>query len=121
MPSDYTRCPFSVGLFIGTTALVAYWTKVENSKTSGSSDSFLTSIPDCQVVFVVGGPGAGKGTQCALLEERLKAGWKHLSAGDLLRAERESGGPLGDLINRKIANGELVPSSITTKLLENAM
>lgn len=121
MPGDYTRCPFSIGLFIGTTTVIAYLAKLEKSKKgSSSSPSSTTSLPDCEVVFVVGGPGAGKGTQCALLEERL-GGWEHLSAGDLLRAERKSGGELADLINQKIANGELVPSSITVKLLENAM
>ena len=36
------------------------------------------------VVFVLGGPGAGKGTMCELAEQQL--GWEHLSAGDLLRA-----------------------------------
>ena len=39
-----------------------------------------------EVVFVLGGPGAGKGTQCALLVEEY--GVVHLSAGDLLREER---------------------------------
>ena len=48
--------------------------------------------------------------------------WTHLSAGDLLREERKSGGSeLGELINSKISAGELVPSSITVKLLENAI
>ena len=42
------------------------------------------------MVFVNGGPGAGKGTMCELLDEQL--GWTHLSAGDLLRAERKKGG-----------------------------
>jgi len=37
-----------------------------------------------EVVFVLGGPGAGKGTQCANIVK--KYGWCHLSAGDLLRA-----------------------------------
>jgi UMP-CMP kinase len=78
-------------------------------------------MPVCQVVFVLGGPGAGKGTQCQLLTERHAGQWAHLSAGDLLRAERGAGGPLGDLINAKIASGALVPSSITVRLLENAM
>ena len=42
------------------------------------------------VVFVLGGPGAGKGTQCAKIVEQF--GFVHLSAGDLLRAERKSPG-----------------------------
>lgn len=39
-----------------------------------------------EVTFVLGGPGAGKGTQCSMLVEKF--GLVHLSAGDLLRAER---------------------------------
>lgn len=124
MPGDYTRCPFSIGMFIGTTLLVSHWTRQANKAAKSTSDS-SESLPPCQIVFVLGGPGAGKGTQCQLLEKRLEGdgcgSWKHLSAGDLLRAERKSGGELGDLINEKIANGQLVPSSITVKLLENAM
>ena len=38
---------------------------------------------DDRVYFVMGGPGSGKGTQCAKLVERY--GFVHLSAGDLLR------------------------------------
>jgi UMP-CMP kinase len=41
------------------------------------------------VIFVLGGPGAGKGTMCAKLVEDF--GFEHLSAGDLLRAERKKG------------------------------
>ena len=40
------------------------------------------------VIFVLGGPGAGKGTQCAKIVENF--GYVHLSAGDLLRAERKA-------------------------------
>jgi len=40
-----------------------------------------------QVVFVLGGPGSGKGTQCANLVNEF--GIVHLSAGDLLRAEQK--------------------------------
>ena len=52
------------------------------------------SVPE--VVFVLGPPGAGKGTQCSKISERF--GYIHLSAGDLLRAERASGSVNGDLI-----------------------
>ena len=41
------------------------------------------------VQFCLGGPGSGKGTQCGSLVQ--KYGFVHLSAGDLLRAERNSG------------------------------
>ena len=37
-----------------------------------------------RVVFVLGGPGSGKGTQSKLIEKEF--GFKHMSAGDLLRA-----------------------------------
>ena len=43
-----------------------------------------------EIVFVLGGPGSGKGTQCAKLVEEF--GFVHLSAGDLLRAFKNSGG-----------------------------
>lgn len=35
------------------------------------------------VIFILGGPGSGKGTQCSLIRDRFK--FIHLSAGDLLR------------------------------------
>jgi len=40
-----------------------------------------------------GGPGSGKGTQCANIVEHF--GFIHLSAGDLLRAEIKSGSENG--------------------------
>lgn len=83
------------------------------------TSSSSPSSPQFQVVFVLGGPGAGKGTQCTLLSERMS--WTHLSAGDLLREERNSGSALAELINSKISAGQIVPSSITVKLLKSAM
>merc|ERR550532_2028564 len=72
------------------------------------------------VMFVLGGPGAGKGTQCARIVE--KYGHVHLSAGDLLRAERASpGSQYGELIEHHITNGTIVPVAITCSLLERAM
>jgi len=72
------------------------------------------------VVFVLGPPGSGKGTQCQRISKNF--GFKHLSAGDLLRAERErKGSTFGDLIDMHIRNGSIVPVEITCKLLENAM
>ncbi|KAG4028464.1 hypothetical protein MFRU_021g00540 [Monilinia fructicola] len=72
------------------------------------------------ILFVLGGPGAGKGTQCANLVRDYN--FTHLSAGDLLRAEQERpGSEFGDLIKDYIKNGLIVPMEVTVQLLENAM
>jgi len=77
------------------------------------------SCPAPNVVFVLGGPGAGKGTMCELAECQL--GWTHLSAGELLRAEREAGGATAELIRKILEEGKLVSDEITVNLLRNAM
>ncbi|KAJ1673966.1 bifunctional uridylate/adenylate kinase [Spiromyces aspiralis] len=72
------------------------------------------------VVFVLGGPGSGKGTNSAKLVEDF--GFVHLSAGDLLRAEQQRpGSKYGELIAHYIREGMIVPHEITIKLLRNAM
>ncbi|KAI0062208.1 UMP-CMP kinase [Artomyces pyxidatus] len=72
------------------------------------------------VVFVLGGPGAGKGTQCARLVEDFN--FCHLSAGDLLRAEQDRpDSQYGNLIRTAIREGTIVPMEVTVKLLSNAM
>ncbi|XP_051556526.1 UMP-CMP kinase-like isoform X1 [Myxocyprinus asiaticus] len=73
-----------------------------------------------QVVFVLGGPGAGKGTQCAKIVETYS--YTHLSAGDLLREERSrKGSEFGQLIDNYIKDGKIVPVEITISLLKKAM
>ena len=79
-----------------------------------------TSEGRALVVFVLGGPGAGKGTQCANLVRDY--GFKHLSAGDLLREEQDRpGSEFGDMIKDYIKEGQIVPMEVTIQLLENAM
>ncbi|XP_038859643.1 UMP-CMP kinase isoform X2 [Salvelinus namaycush] len=73
-----------------------------------------------QVVFVLGGPGAGKGTQCTRIVENYS--YTHLSAGDLLRAERSrEASEFGQLIDSYIKDGKIVPVEITINLLRKAM
>lgn len=72
-----------------------------------------------RVLFVLGGPGAGKGTQCTRLAQRY--GFVHLSAGDLLRAERASGSANGEMIDRTIREGQIVPVQVTLELIRKAM
>lgn len=76
-------------------------------------------LPKPNVVFVLGGPGSGKGTMCSLAKQQLD--WVHLSTGDLLRAEREAGGTTAETIEKYITAGELVPNEITVTLLKQAM
>ncbi|KAH8603036.1 putative uridylate kinase [Bisporella sp. PMI_857] len=80
-----------------------------------------TFSPDrVTVLFVLGGPGAGKGTQCANLVRDYN--FTHLSAGDLLRAEQDRpGSEFGQLIKDYIKDGLIVPMEVTVQLLENAI
>ena len=75
--------------------------------------------PRPNVVFVLGGPGAGKGTMCELAESQL--GWTHLSTGDLLRAELQAEGSTAATIEEFVTAGKLVPNEIMVSLLKNAM
>ena len=75
--------------------------------------------PEPNVVFVLGGPGAGKGTMCELAESQL--GWTHLSTGDLCRAARQAGGPNAAIIEEFITAGKLVPNEIIVTLLRDKM
>ncbi|XXG44632.1 hypothetical protein AAC387_Pa01g4380 [Persea americana] len=90
-------------------------TSVQNQDANGS----LPSEKKVKVVFVLGGPGSGKGTQCANIVEHF--GYTHLSAGDLLRAEIKSGSENGTMIQNMIQEGKIVPSEVTVKLLQRAM
>ncbi|XP_029041335.1 UMP-CMP kinase isoform X2 [Osmia bicornis bicornis] len=80
----------------------------------------MSAIQKPEVLFVLGGPGAGKGTLCRYITENY--GYVHLSAGDLLREERaKPGSQYGELIENHIANGTIVPVAITCSLLDRAM
>jgi len=75
--------------------------------------------PKPNVVFVLGGPGAGKGTMCELAESQL--GWTHLSTGELLRAEQETDSPHAKQIKELLAAGKLAPDALIVDLLTKAM
>jgi hypothetical protein len=79
-------------------------TKEQTKKSTSKTEEIHGSKPKPQVVFVLGGPGAGKGTQCANIVRDF--GWVHLSAGDLLRAERETGSENAAMINRWVERME---------------
>ena len=63
------------------------------------------------VIVLLGAPGAGKGTQAAVLTERL--GIPHVATGDLFRAAVRDGSPIGLEARRYMERGQLVPDEIT--------
>ena len=75
--------------------------------------------PESNVIFVLGGPGTGKGTMCELAETQL--GWTHLSTGELLREVQQGGGPHAAVIDECLEAGQLVPNEIVVTLLQQAM
>jgi adenylate kinase len=70
-------------------------------------------------LILFGPPGAGKGTQSGQLIDAYDL--KHISTGDLLRAERKAGTELGVKANEYIAKGELVPDEVVVGMVRNFM
>lgn len=66
-------------------------------------------------LILLGLPGAGKGTQAALLADRL--GLLHISTGDLFRAAAAEGTELGKRAQEYMSRGELVPDEVTINML----
>ena len=60
-------------------------------------------------VVIFGPPGAGKGTQAKLLQQ--KHGWPQLSTGDMLRAAIAAKTELGKKVEAILAKGDLVPDN----------
>jgi adenylate kinase len=70
-------------------------------------------------IILLGPPGAGKGTQASrLVEERKMA---QLSTGDMLRAEKNAGTPLGERIKAVMDAGELVSDEIVNELIDGKL
>ena len=66
-------------------------------------------------IVIFGAPGSGKGTQSDLLVE--KYGFKHISTGDVLRAEIKNGTELGKTAQGFIDKGQLIPDTLMISIL----
>merc|ERR1711935_1187618 len=78
-----------------------------------------SSIKGIPIIWIMGGPGSGKGTQCDKI--CVKYGYTHMSSGDLLRNEVMSGTPRGRAIYALMADGKPVPNANVNDLLAEAM
>lgn len=70
-------------------------------------------------MWIFGGPGSGKGTQCAKIVEKF--GFSHFSIGDLLRAEVAAGTEKGKEYAEIMKNGGLLSCEIIMALLQEAI
>lgn len=70
-------------------------------------------------IVLLGAPGAGKGTQAKLIEE--KYGLTHIATGDIFRANIKGGTPIGRLAKSYIDRGALVPDEVTCELVKDRL
>ncbi|KAL3872034.1 hypothetical protein ACJMK2_040003 [Sinanodonta woodiana] len=82
-----------------------------------------SGLPQCPIIFVAGGPGSGKGTQCKMIVDRYKT-FVHLSMGDILRTEIATKGTADKkwgMVSSLVQKGEMAPQEMTIDLLYNSL
>jgi adenylate kinase len=70
-----------------------------------------------KIIVLIGAPGAGKGTQARLLEERK--GIPQISTGDMFRALKNAGTPLAREVQEIMAAGKLVSDELTYQIVKD--
>jgi adenylate kinase len=70
-------------------------------------------------IVLLGAPGAGKGTQAAVISGELKL--PHLASGDLFRQAVQKGTKLGELVKKYMEKGALVPDDVTIKVISERL
>jgi adenylate kinase len=70
-------------------------------------------------LLLLGGPGAGKGTQAQKLVERF--GLPHIASGDLFRDNLKRATSLGQMAKQFMDRGELVPDDVTIAMIRERL
>lgn len=70
-------------------------------------------------IVLLGAPGAGKGTQASMIEDRF--GLVHISTGDIFRANIKGGTPIGKIAKSYIDAGKLVPDEVTCDIVKGRL
>jgi|SRR5579859_2174012 len=70
-------------------------------------------------LLLMGGPGAGKGTQAQVLREKF--GLPQIASGDLFRDNLKRETPLGKLARQFMDRGELVPDDVTISMVRERL
>jgi adenylate kinase family enzyme len=79
----------------------------------------MENVHQKTIIFVLGGPGVGKGTLCSKLEKSY--GLKHLSMGELLRNESKKDSDRGVLLRTLLKKGQFSPDHIVIDILNDVM
>ena len=69
-----------------------------------------------KTIVLMGAPGAGKGTQARLLQERMHL--PQISTGDIFRALKNAQTPLAQEVREIMERGQLVPDELTIQLVK---
>jgi adenylate kinase len=70
-----------------------------------------------KIIVLMGAPGAGKGTQARLLQERLNL--PQISTGDIFRALKTAHTPLAQEVREIMERGQLVPDDLTIRVVKD--
>ncbi len=70
-----------------------------------------------KIIVLIGAPGAGKGTQARLLEERR--GISQISTGDMFREMKKSDTPLAREVQAIMAEGKLISDDLTFQIVKD--
>lgn len=70
-------------------------------------------------IILLGAPGAGKGTQAAMIAEEFNV--PHISTGDILRRNMKEGTPLGLKAKAYVESGGLVPDEVVIGLVKDRL
>jgi UMP-CMP kinase len=82
----------------------------------------LSAFGDYRVIFVIGGPGSGKSTQCRRLADLHPERFVHVSIGDMFREEaRKQDSPYRQELERNLALGLLGRPEMGVELLERRL
>lgn len=72
-----------------------------------------------KIIFLMGGPGTGKGAYCQKLVGEF--GYTHISMGALFTKEIAKGNKEGERIKKIVQDGGIIPYEMTVNVLTNAM
>ncbi|XP_030063648.1 adenylate kinase isoenzyme 5 [Microcaecilia unicolor] len=93
--------------------------QADNQSILSGEENIGDDLKKLKIIFVVGGPGSGKGTQCEKLVQKYR--FTQLSTGDLLQNELVSLSERSRLIKDIMERGEMVPMDLVLELLKEAM